>query len=178
LLTLGVTIFDTTLVTISRARRGLLPLRHPEKITPHIVWQTWAGATRAVLTLYLLGTVSGALAVLVCYISAIAAFLLAVFIIGAMLAAIAMLEKAPFERQAEKAEPSDLLACEILHVPYVFAATEVCRSNRIRYTYDGRSNTHSSAFSRVGKRLPVRNHGTDNCEFVDCRTDKAEIVAS
>ena len=56
-------------------------------------------------------------------------------------------------------EPSDLLACEILHVPYVFAATEVCRSNRIRYTYDGRSNTHSSAFSRVGKRLPVRNHG-------------------
>jgi UDP-GlcNAc:undecaprenyl-phosphate GlcNAc-1-phosphate transferase len=105
LLTLGVTIFDTTLVTISRARRGLLPFAAPGKDhAAHRLANLGLGQRGAVLTLYLLGTVSGALAVLVCYISAIAAFLLAVFIIGAMLAAIAMLEKAPFERQAEKAE--------------------------------------------------------------------------
>jgi UDP-GlcNAc:undecaprenyl-phosphate GlcNAc-1-phosphate transferase len=104
LLTLGVTIFDTTLVTISRARRGLLPFAAPGKDhAAHRLANLGLGQRGAVLTLYLLGTVSGALAVLVCYISAIAAFLLAVFIIGAMLAAIAMLEKAPFERQAEKA---------------------------------------------------------------------------
>jgi UDP-GlcNAc:undecaprenyl-phosphate GlcNAc-1-phosphate transferase len=104
LLTLGVTIFDTTLVTISRARRGLLPFAAPGKDhAAHRLANLGLGQRGAVLTLYLLGTVSGALAVLVCYISAIAAFALAIFIIGAMLAAIAMLEKAPFERQAEKA---------------------------------------------------------------------------
>jgi len=59
-----------------------------------------------VLTLYLLGAVSGAVAVLVCYISATAALLLTVLIIAAMLVAIAMLEKAPFERQAAKAGTS------------------------------------------------------------------------
>jgi UDP-GlcNAc:undecaprenyl-phosphate GlcNAc-1-phosphate transferase len=104
LLTLGVTIFDTTLVTISRARRGLLPFAAPGKDhAAHRLANLGLGQRGAVLTLYLLGTVSGALAVLVCYISAIAAFALAIFIIGAMLSAIAMLEKAPFERQAEKA---------------------------------------------------------------------------
>jgi len=30
---------------------------------------------------------------------------------------------------------------------------EFCRRNRIRYTYVGRSLTHSFVFSRVGKRL-------------------------
>ncbi len=104
LLTLGVTIFDTTLVTISRARRGLLPFAAPGKDhAAHRLANLGLGQRGAVLTLYSLGIVTGALAVLVCYISAIAAFVLAIFIIGAMLAAIAMLEKAPFERQAEKA---------------------------------------------------------------------------
>src|SRR5712672_836648 len=103
-LVLGVTIFDTTLVTISRSRRGLLPFAAPGKDhAAHRLANLGLGQRGAVLTLYSLGIVSGALAVLVCYISAIAAFVLAIFIIGAMLAAIAMLEKAPFERQAEKA---------------------------------------------------------------------------
>jgi len=104
LLILGVTIFDTTLVTISRARRGLLPFAAPGKDhAAHRLANLGLGQRRAVLTLYLLGTVSGALAVLVSYISAAAALLLAVLIIAAMLVAIAMLEKAPFERQAAKA---------------------------------------------------------------------------
>jgi hypothetical protein len=48
--------------------------------------------------------VSGTLAVLVCYISAGAALLLAVFIIAAMLLALAIFEKAPYERQTAKAK--------------------------------------------------------------------------
>src|SRR6266853_1242279 len=107
LLILGVTIFDTTLVTISRARRGLLPFAAPGKDhAAHRLANLGLGQRGAVLTLYLLGAVSGAVAVLVCYISATAALLLAVLIIAAMLAAIVMLEKAPFERQAAKAGTS------------------------------------------------------------------------
>ena len=103
LLILGVTIFDTTLVTISRSRRGLLPFATPGKDhAAHRLSNLGLGQRGAVLTLYLLGAVSGALAVLVCYVSAGAALLLAAFIIVAMLFAIAMLEKAPYERQAAK----------------------------------------------------------------------------
>ncbi len=103
LLILGVTIFDTTLVTISRSRRGLLPFATPGKDhAAHRLSNLGLGQRGAVLTLYLLGAVSGALAVLICYVSVAAALLLAAFIIAAMLFAIAMLEKAPYERQAAK----------------------------------------------------------------------------
>ena len=57
---------------------------------------------RAVLALYVLGATGGALAVLVSYISAGAALVVAVVVIAAMLFAVAMLEKAPYERQAAK----------------------------------------------------------------------------
>jgi len=103
LLILGVTIFDTTLVTISRSRRGLLPFATPGKDhAAHRLSNLGLGQRGAVLTLYLLGAVGGALAVLVCYVSASAALLVAAFVIGAMLFAITMLEKAPYERQAAK----------------------------------------------------------------------------
>jgi hypothetical protein len=55
-----------------------------------------------VLALYLAGAVSGALAIWVSYISAGGALLLASFILVTVLLAIAMLEKAPYERQAVK----------------------------------------------------------------------------
>jgi UDP-GlcNAc:undecaprenyl-phosphate GlcNAc-1-phosphate transferase len=103
LLILGVTIFDTTLVTISRSRRGLLPFAAPGKDhAAHRLSNLGLGQRSAVLTLYLLGAVSGALGVLVSYVSAAAALLLAAFVIAAMLFAIATLEKAPYERQAPK----------------------------------------------------------------------------
>jgi UDP-GlcNAc:undecaprenyl-phosphate/decaprenyl-phosphate GlcNAc-1-phosphate transferase len=103
LLILGVTIFDTTLVTISRSRRGLLPFATPGKDhAAHRLSNLGLGQRGAVLILYLLGTVSGASAVLVCYISAGAALLLAALIIAAMLFAIAILEKVPYERQTAK----------------------------------------------------------------------------
>jgi UDP-GlcNAc:undecaprenyl-phosphate/decaprenyl-phosphate GlcNAc-1-phosphate transferase len=103
MLILGVTIFDTTLVTISRARRGLLPFAAPGKDhAAHRLANLGLGQRSAVLTLYLLGAASGASAVLICYIPARAALLFAAAVIAAMLFAVAMLEKAPYERQAGK----------------------------------------------------------------------------
>jgi UDP-GlcNAc:undecaprenyl-phosphate GlcNAc-1-phosphate transferase len=103
LLILGVTIFDTTLVTISRARRGLLPFAAPGKDhAAHRLANLGLGQRGAVLTLYLLGVASGASAIWVCYISARAAVLFAALAIAAMLVAVVMLEKAPYERQAAK----------------------------------------------------------------------------
>jgi UDP-GlcNAc:undecaprenyl-phosphate GlcNAc-1-phosphate transferase len=103
LLMLGVTIFDTTLVTISRSRRGLLPFAAPGKDhAAHRLANLGLGQRGAVLVLYLLGAVSGASAVWVCYSPARVALLFAAAVIAAMLFAIAMLEKAPYERQAAK----------------------------------------------------------------------------
>jgi len=102
LLILGVTIFDTTLVTISRARRGLLPFAAPGKDhAAHRLANLGLGQRGAVLTLYLLGAASGASAIWVCYISARAAVLFAAVVVAAMLVAVMMLEKAPYERQGE-----------------------------------------------------------------------------
>src|SRR6266403_2107674 len=101
ILILGVTIFDTTLVTISRSRRGLLPFATPGKDhAAHRLSNLGLGQRGAVLALYVLGATGGALAVLVSYISAGAALVVAVVVIAAMLFAVAMLEKAPYERQA------------------------------------------------------------------------------
>jgi UDP-GlcNAc:undecaprenyl-phosphate GlcNAc-1-phosphate transferase len=102
-LILGVTIFDTTLVTISRSRRGLLPFAAPGKDhAAHRLANLGLGQRGAVLTLYLLGAVSGTAAIWVSHRSATAALSLAAFIVPSMLLAVAILEKAPYERQALK----------------------------------------------------------------------------
>src|SRR5882724_8945302 len=100
ILILGVTIFDTTLVTISRARRGLLPFATPGKDhAAHRLSNLGLGHRGAVLTLYLLGAIGGGAAVLVSYLSNggalfIGALTLAIIFIGVM-----YLERAPYERQ-------------------------------------------------------------------------------
>jgi UDP-GlcNAc:undecaprenyl-phosphate GlcNAc-1-phosphate transferase len=100
---LGVTIFDTTLVTISRARRGLLPFAAPGKDhAAHRLANLGLGQRGAVLMLYLLGALSGAAAIWVSFCSARAALLLGTLIALAMLLAVAILEKAPYERQTLK----------------------------------------------------------------------------
>jgi UDP-GlcNAc:undecaprenyl-phosphate GlcNAc-1-phosphate transferase len=103
LLILGPTIFDTTLVTISRARRGLLPFASPGKDhAAHRLANLGLGQRGAVLVLYGLGTASGAAAILLSYLPAATVLLLAASIIVAMLIAVALLEKAPYERQVAK----------------------------------------------------------------------------
>jgi UDP-GlcNAc:undecaprenyl-phosphate/decaprenyl-phosphate GlcNAc-1-phosphate transferase len=99
-LVLGATIFDTTLVTISRSRRGLLPFATPGKDhSAHRLANLGLGQRGAVLTIYLVGAVSGGAAILVTYLSNLAAALAGLAVILAMLVAIVWLERAPYERQ-------------------------------------------------------------------------------
>jgi UDP-GlcNAc:undecaprenyl-phosphate GlcNAc-1-phosphate transferase len=102
-LILGATIFDTTLVTISRSRRGLLPFATPGKDhSAHRLANLGLGQRGAVLTIYLVGAISGGAAILVTYLSNGAAALVGLAVVFAMLLAIAWLERAPYEKQERK----------------------------------------------------------------------------
>ncbi|HYL61421.1 MAG TPA: MraY family glycosyltransferase [Candidatus Methylomirabilis sp.] len=103
LLILGVTIFDTTLVTISRSRRGLLPFASPGKDhAAHRLANLGLGHRGAVISLYFLGLISGAAAVLVSYLAPLGAIVIAVLAFAVVFAGVAFLERAPYERQAQK----------------------------------------------------------------------------
>jgi UDP-GlcNAc:undecaprenyl-phosphate GlcNAc-1-phosphate transferase len=103
LLILGVTIFDTTLVTVSRLRRGLLPFATPGKDhAAHRLANLGLGQRGAVLALYFLGAFSGGAAVLTAYLPPRGALLVTAIAGVLMMLAIARLEGAPFETQAGK----------------------------------------------------------------------------
>ena len=103
LLILGVTIFDTTLVTISRSRRGLLPFATPGKDhAAHRLANLGLGHRGAVVSMYFLGLLSGGAAVLVSYLQPFAAVLVAVVAFAVVLVGVMLLERAPYERQAQK----------------------------------------------------------------------------
>jgi len=102
-LILCATIFDTTLVTISRSRRGLLPFATPGKDhSAHRLANLGLGQRGAVLAMYLAGAVCGSAAVLVTYLSSSGAILVGALIMISMLPAVAWLERAPYERQMDK----------------------------------------------------------------------------
>ncbi|HXY01233.1 MAG TPA: MraY family glycosyltransferase [Candidatus Limnocylindrales bacterium] len=99
-LILSATIFDTTLVTISRSRRGLLPFATPGKDhSAHRLVSLGFGQRGAVLAMYLAGAICGAAGVLVTYLSTLKAALLGMVVLVAMLVAIIWLERAPYEQQ-------------------------------------------------------------------------------
>src|SRR5882724_4728189 len=103
-LVLGATIFDTALVTISRSRRGLLPFATPGKDhAAHRLANLKLGQRGAVLVMYLIGAISGSLAILASYLSTTRTILLAVAVIATTLIGVALLERAPYEKQAKKA---------------------------------------------------------------------------
>jgi UDP-GlcNAc:undecaprenyl-phosphate GlcNAc-1-phosphate transferase len=102
-LILGATIFDTTLVTISRARRGLLPFTTPGKDhAAHRLSNLGLGHRGSVISLYILGAFSGAAAVLVSYLPSRGAAVVGVIALGLVFAGVALLERAPYERQQKK----------------------------------------------------------------------------
>jgi len=102
-LVLGATIFDTTLVTISRSRRGLLPFATPGKDhAAHRLANLGLGHRGAVLTMYSVGAVSGSLALFVSYLPVAISLALLAFSLLAAVAGIAFLERAPYERQVAK----------------------------------------------------------------------------
>ena len=101
-LLLVVPIFDTTLVSISRARRGLIPFASPGKDhTAHRLANVGLGQRGAVLALYGVGTVGGLLALLVYRTSPVVSYGVAVAVALAVLAAVVMLERFPYERQSK-----------------------------------------------------------------------------
>jgi UDP-GlcNAc:undecaprenyl-phosphate/decaprenyl-phosphate GlcNAc-1-phosphate transferase len=100
---LSVPVFDTTLVSISRSRRGLLPFTTPGKDhTGHRLANCGLGTRRAVLLLYALGGVSGLVALAVAAMDSWFAAGAGVVAAIAAWAAIALLERAPYERQNAK----------------------------------------------------------------------------
>ncbi len=100
---LGATIFDTTLISISRSRRGFIPFTTPGKDhTAHRLSNVFESQRTAVLLMYTIGAFFGALALVISRLSAGAAYTVAGLAALAVLAAVAVLERAPYERQTRK----------------------------------------------------------------------------
>ena len=100
---LGVPIFDTLMVSISRSRRGLLPFTTPGKDhTGHRLANWGLGTRPAVLTMYAFACFFGLLAFAVSRLNSVQVFVIGVLVAAAELAAVALLERAPYERQADK----------------------------------------------------------------------------
>jgi UDP-GlcNAc:undecaprenyl-phosphate/decaprenyl-phosphate GlcNAc-1-phosphate transferase len=107
ILILGVTIFDTTLVTISRSRRGLLPFATPGKDhAAHRLANLGLGHRGSVLSLYVLGAFSSGAAVLVSYLPSRGAAIVGVIALVLAFAGVAFLEQAPYERQSKTQTPA------------------------------------------------------------------------
>jgi UDP-GlcNAc:undecaprenyl-phosphate GlcNAc-1-phosphate transferase len=103
-LLLGVPIFDTTLVSISRARRGLIPFASPGKDhTAHRLAGLGLGHRGAVLALYAAGAVLGLLALPVAVMEVRRSYTIATAVAVAAAVVVAALEKAPYERQEKAA---------------------------------------------------------------------------
>ena len=101
-LILGVPIFDTTLVSISRARRGLLPFTSPGKDhTAHRLSNLGLGHRGAVLALYALAVLFGSLALVISHVSIGTVCALAGIAAVCGIVAVIFLEKAPYERQVK-----------------------------------------------------------------------------
>jgi UDP-GlcNAc:undecaprenyl-phosphate GlcNAc-1-phosphate transferase len=106
-LVLGATIFDTTLITISRSRRGLLPFTTPGKDhAAHRLANIGFGQRGAVLVMYVLGAISGLLALLISFWPAPLSFGVVAFAVIVALAGIVYLERVPYERQTRKPAPA------------------------------------------------------------------------
>src|SRR6202521_3168546 len=96
---LGPAIFDTTLISISRSRRGFIPFTTPGKDhTAHRLSNLFGSQRSAVLAIYALGAVSGLLALAISHLPALPAYMIAALTGVAVLGAVALLERAPYER--------------------------------------------------------------------------------
>jgi UDP-GlcNAc:undecaprenyl-phosphate/decaprenyl-phosphate GlcNAc-1-phosphate transferase len=107
MLILGVPIFDTTLVSISRARRGLLPFTSPGKDhTAHRLSNLGLGHRGAVLVLYALAIFSGSLALAAPHLSPAILYSSVAVLALLMATGVYLLEGVPYERQAKLQKPS------------------------------------------------------------------------
>lgn len=99
-LILAVPIFDTTLITISRTRRGMLPFTSPGKDhTAHRLSNRGLGHKGAVLGMYALGIITGGLALATPRFSYGEIFVLCCLMLFFAAVAIIALERSPYEDQ-------------------------------------------------------------------------------
>ncbi len=99
-LILGVPIFDTSLVTFSRIRRGIVPFASPGKDhTAHRLSNLGLGQRGAVGVLYTTGIILGLLALVVTRLSVESSYALVGIVSLLGLTGIFFLERAPYERQ-------------------------------------------------------------------------------
>lgn len=99
-LILAVSIFDTTLISISRARRGMLPFTSPGKDhTAHRLSNCGLGHKRAVLAMYGLGIVCGGLALALSHLSYVEIIVVCSLMIVLGAFAVISLERSPYEDQ-------------------------------------------------------------------------------
>jgi UDP-GlcNAc:undecaprenyl-phosphate/decaprenyl-phosphate GlcNAc-1-phosphate transferase len=101
-LILGVPVFDTILISISRSRRGLIPFTSPGKDhTAHRLSNLGLGHRGAVLLLYGLAILSGSVGVLIPHLSVATAYLVTGIVVVCALVGVLLLEGAPYERQVK-----------------------------------------------------------------------------
>lgn len=99
-LVLMIPIFDTTLISISRSRRGLIPFTSPGKDhAAHRLANLGLGHRGAALALYGLGIAGGLAAWSLSRLSPVQAYGVTALLVAAVLVAVFLLERAPFERQ-------------------------------------------------------------------------------
>ena len=99
-LVLAIPIFDTTLVTISRSRRGLIPFASPGKDhTAHRLANLRLGQRGAVLVVYTVGGLFGVVALVVSRSSLQSPLVFVTVLVFNALAAVAALERTPYQRQ-------------------------------------------------------------------------------
>jgi UDP-GlcNAc:undecaprenyl-phosphate GlcNAc-1-phosphate transferase len=97
---LAVPIFDTTLVTISRVRRRLVPFASPGKDhTSHRLSNLGLGPTRSVMILWAVGAVTGSISIILARVALTAGVAITAAAVLAALLALVALERCPFERQ-------------------------------------------------------------------------------
>jgi UDP-GlcNAc:undecaprenyl-phosphate GlcNAc-1-phosphate transferase len=100
---LGIPLFDTALVTVSRLRRKLLPLTSPGKDhTAHRLSNLGLGHHRAVLVMTGVSAILGLVALTVPLLSVPQTYLLFGAMTIAGILAICLFERAPFERQGNQ----------------------------------------------------------------------------
>ncbi|HEY4879202.1 MAG TPA: MraY family glycosyltransferase [Candidatus Acidoferrales bacterium] len=108
-LILAVPIFDTTLVSISRARRGLLPFTSPGKDhTAHRLSNLGMGHRGAVLAMYTGASVCGIIALFIPNLSAGTVYTLIGALVVAAMVAVFFLESLPYERQVKLHKPTSV----------------------------------------------------------------------
>ena len=107
-LILAIPIFDTTLISISRSRRGLLPFATPGKDhTAHRLANLGFGQARAVLVLYGAASILGILGVMMPSVGGVPLLIGCTCLIILAVFAVIALERSPFEDQRKFGVPAE-----------------------------------------------------------------------